>query len=223
MCAAGEEKSAPSFRLEQTFALPEVRGRIDHFAIDLAGQRLFVCALGNNSLEVLDLREGKRIHTIPGLGSPQGVAYLPALGRLFVTNDAGGTCNVYDSKSFAPLGTVSLGDDADNIRVEDSGGDVYIGYGDGGIAALDPKTAKTLRVIDLAGHPEAFVLETRGPRIFVNLPEAREVAVVDRQSARVLARWPLAGAAANFPMAFDEGNHRLLRRLPVPGAARRSR
>lgn len=209
ICAAGAGESAPSFRLEQTIALPEVRGRIDHFAIDLAGKRLFVCALGNNSLEVLGLREGKRIHTITGLGRPQGVAYLPTLGRLLVTNDSGGACNVYDGQSFAPLGIVSLGDDADNIRADDSGEEVYVGYGNGGIASIDPKRAKRLRAIDLADHPEAFVLEKRGPRIFVNLPEARAVAVVNRRKGRVIVRWPLAGAAVNFPMAFDEGSHRL--------------
>jgi DNA-binding beta-propeller fold protein YncE len=210
LVSAGDAaKSATGFRLEQTYALPGVRGRIDHLAFDLAGQRLFVCALGNDSLEVLDLREGKRIHTITGLGSPQDVAYLPTLGRLLVTNDSGGACNIYDGKSFASLGTVSLGDDADNIRAEESGHAVYVGYGNGGIAMLDPKAAKTFRTVGLSGHPEAFVIQKRGPRIFINLPTAREVAVVDREHGRVMARWPLAGAAANFPMAFDEGNHRL--------------
>ena len=207
--AAGVEKSAPSWRLEQTFPLPGVQGRIDHLAVDVAGQRLFVCALGNNSLEVLDLREGKRIHTIAGLGSPQGVAYLAGLSRLVVTNDSGGACHVYDGNSFASLGTVSLGDDADNVRVDDAAATVFVGYGNGGIATVDPKGVKKLRGIELPAHPEAFVPETRGPRIFVNLPAAREVAVVDRERGEVTARWELGGAAANFPMALDEGRHRL--------------
>ena len=197
------------WRLENNLRCPECRGGIDHFAIDLAGQRLFVCALGNDSLEVLDLREGKRVHTITGLGSPQGVAYLAGAGRLVVSNDAGGACNIYDGKSFASLGTISLGDDADNVRVDDARGTVYVGYGNGGIATLDPNTGKKLRAIELGGHPEAFALEERGPHIFVNLPATREVAVVDRERGEVTARWQLGGAAANFPMAFDEAHHRL--------------
>ena len=81
-----------------------VEGRIDHFAFDPTGERLFVCALGNNSVEVLDLRKGERVHSITGLGAPQGVGYAPGLNRLFVANDKGGICKIYDGKSFQALG-----------------------------------------------------------------------------------------------------------------------
>src|SRR5205085_10639562 len=96
-----------SLKLQQTIALPGVEGRIDHFAFDAAGERLFICALGNNTVEVVDLRKGKRIHSITGLGSPQGVAYLPELDRLFVANDEGGICRIYDAKSFQQLSELS--------------------------------------------------------------------------------------------------------------------
>src|SRR5947209_19379591 len=101
--ATGER--AP-LRLAQTIALPGVEGRIDHFAIDLKGERLFVCALGNNSLEVIDLHKGEPIHSISGLGNPQGAVYLPDRNRLLVSSDRNGACQVYDGKSFAPLGSV---------------------------------------------------------------------------------------------------------------------
>ena len=99
----------------QTVALPGVEGRIDHLAVDLAGQRIFLCALGNNTVEVIDLRKGARIHSITGLGSPQGAAYLPETSRLVISNDRGGICNVYDGKSLAPLVSLDLKDDADNV------------------------------------------------------------------------------------------------------------
>src|SRR5215467_42326 len=76
-----------SLTLVQTILLPGVEGRIDHFAFDSAGQRLFVCALGNNSLEVIDLRKGERVHSITGLGAPQGVGYAQEANRLLVAND----------------------------------------------------------------------------------------------------------------------------------------
>lgn len=202
-----EAGEAAPYRLTQTIALPNVKGRIDHFAVDLAAERLFVCALGNNSLEVIDLRKGERIRSITGLGSPQGVAYLPESDRLVVTNDRGGLCSFYDGKSFSPAGRVALKDDADNVRYDDSSRQLYVGYGGGGIAVINP-AAQKVASMELRAHPEAFVLEKHGPRIFVNLPGAGEVAVVDRVRARVIARWEMR-AAGNFPMALDEAHHRL--------------
>ncbi len=193
----------------QIIALPNVEGRIDHFAIDLPNERLFVCALGNNSLEVVDLRTGERIHSINGLGSPQGVAYVPEGAKLIVANDKGGAVQIYEGKSFAVIGTVDLQDDADNVRYDDAAKQVYVGYGNGGIAVIDLQTNQQVRAIKLDGHPEAFVLEKQGRRVFVNIPSAREVAVINRDEGKVVAKWNTGAASANFPMAFDEKNHRL--------------
>ncbi|HJX24761.1 MAG TPA: hypothetical protein VJ252_01285, partial [Chthoniobacterales bacterium] len=148
-----------TLRLAQTIPLPSVEGRIDHFAIDVPGQRLFVCALGNNTVEVIDLRKAKRIHSITSLGAPQGVAYVPDRNQLYVANDKGGVCNIYDGKSFAPLGSVDFNDDADNVRYDSSAKRVYVGYGDGGIGVIDTETGKSVGFIKLSKHPEAFVLE----------------------------------------------------------------
>src|SRR2546427_12372534 len=112
--AAHREEAA--LQLKQTIALPGVEGRIDHFALDAAGDRLFVCALGNNTVEVLDLRKGQRIHSITRLGAPQGIAYIPGLDRLFVCNDEGGISKIYDAKSYQAVGEINFKDDADNVR-----------------------------------------------------------------------------------------------------------
>ena len=109
-------QSAVPLKLRQTIPLSGVEGRIDHFAFDPAGERLFVCGLGNNTVEVLDLRKGERVHSITGLGAPQGVAYVPELDRVFVANDKGGICRIYDGKSFQALGELNFEDDADNVR-----------------------------------------------------------------------------------------------------------
>ena len=195
--------------LKQIFALPGVEGRIDHFAFDAASERLFVCALGNNTVEVLDLRNGARVHSITGLGAPQGVAYLPELDRLFVANDKGGICKIYDGKSFEPVGELDFKDDADNVRYDDVTKKIYVGFGSGGIGIVDAVDGKQVGSIKLSAHPEAFELEKQGKRIFVNVPTARQIAVVDRDKGEVIATWKTDLAFGNFPIALDETNHRL--------------
>jgi DNA-binding beta-propeller fold protein YncE len=198
-----------ALHLTQNIPLPGVEGRIDHLAVDLSGQRLFVCALGNDSLEVIDLQKGQRLQSITGLGAPQGVAYAFAQNRLYVANDKGGLCNIYDGKSLALVGKLDLADDADNVRYDNAANRVFVGYGNGALGVIEAATGKLVRSIKLPGHPEALVLEKNGPRAFVNVPTARQVAVVDRNAGRVVATWQIDKASANFPIALDEGNKRL--------------
>lgn len=205
-----------ALRSTQTIPLPDVEGRIDHLAVDVNGKRLFVCALGNNSLEVIDLQRGERIHAITALGSPQGVAYANESSRLYVANENGGRCNIYDGHSFAPLGVVDFKDDADNVRYDPSAKRVYVGYGEGGVGVIDVESGRSIGSLKLPKHPEAFVLEQHGSRIFVNVPTAHEVAVIDRAQGKVIATWKTDGAFANFPMALDESNHRLFLGCRLP-------
>ncbi|PYI48469.1 MAG: hypothetical protein DMF11_03480 [Verrucomicrobia bacterium] len=198
-----------SLKLQQTIALPGVEGRIDHFAFDAAGERLFICALGNNSVEVLDLRKGERIHSITGLGAPQGIAYIPELDRIFVANDKGGVCKIYDGKSFQKISELNFKDDADNVRYDDATKKIYVGFGSGGIAIVNAADGKQIGSIKLSAHPEAFELEKNGKRIFVNVPNSRHVAMIDREKGVVVATWKTDLAFGNFPMALDEANHRL--------------
>jgi DNA-binding beta-propeller fold protein YncE len=170
---------------------------------------LFICALGNNTVEALDLRKGERVHSITGLGSPQGIAYVPSLDRLFVANDKGGILKIYDGKSFQLLGELNFKDDADNLRYDDATKKIYVGFGSGGIGIVNAPDGKEIGSIKLSAHPEAFELEKNGRRIFVNVPNSRHVAVIDRDKGEVVARWQTDLAFGNFPMALDEANHRL--------------
>jgi DNA-binding beta-propeller fold protein YncE len=207
--AATDAESQSALRLKQTIALPGVEGRIDHFAFDGSGQRLFICALGNNTLEVIDLRKGERIRSITGLGSPQGVGYLPDLDRVLVANDQGGICKIYDGKSFQQTGKIDLKDDADNVRYDATAKKIYVGFANGGIAIIDPAAGRQIGSIKLSAHPEAFVLEKSGSRIFANVPNSHRVAVINRDERKMTAMWGTDLAFANFPMALDEANHRL--------------
>ncbi len=208
-CLVAAEPAAEGLQLLQAIALPGVEGRIDHLDIDAAGNRLFVCALGNNSVEILDLREGNRIHSIPAGGAPQGVAYLPGLERLLIANDKDGLCQIYDAKSWQSIGTIRLQDDADNVRYDSAHKEIFVGFGNGGIAVINAESGKQTGSIKLAAHPEAFALEKEGRRIFANVPNARQVAVIDREKRQVTATWHPGNASANFPMALDEASHRL--------------
>ena len=209
-------QSTTPLKLAQTIALDGVEGRIDHFAFDVRGERLFVCALGNNTVEVVDLRKGVRVHSITGLGAPQGIAYIPELDRIFVANDKGGICKIYDAKSYQNVDEIDFKDDADNVRYDDSSKRLYVGFGTGGIGVISAPESKTVGSIKLSAHPEAFVLEKQGKRIFVNVPNSRHVAVIDRDKGEVTARWQTDLAFGNFPMALDEANHRLFVGCRVP-------
>lgn len=195
-------------RLVATVPLPRVEGRIDHMAIDVAGQRLFVAALGNNTLEVIDVRNAKLLRTVPGPHEPQGVAYTPATNRIYVANRADGSLHIYDGASYALLKTIAYGRDADNVRYDAQSDNLWVGYGEGGLGQFD-QGGGNLREIALGAHPESFQLEAHGPRIFVNLPPLHQIAAVDRQTGQVTASWPTDDATANYPMALDEADHRL--------------
>jgi len=226
--SSGEEPAPPSaagpethgaqvhktsaLRRVQTVRLPGVEGRIDHLAVELADRRLFVAALENNTLEVVDLKTGKRSDRIDGLREPQGVAYVPASHKLIVTNGGGGTAAIYDSRVLRLLDGVDLGSDPDNVRYDPATDRAYVGYGEGSAAALgtlDLKADTKVADIMLSGHPESFQLETNGERIFVNVPSSGGIEVADREKGSVVATWPIEGASENFPMALDESHHRL--------------
>jgi DNA-binding beta-propeller fold protein YncE len=196
--------------LEQKIPLGEVRGRIDHLAIDLARERLFVAELGNDSLAVVDLAAGKLLRRIGGLAEPQGVAYDPATDAVFVADGGDGSLHRFGGADLVPLDSIRLGADADNVRLDPAAGRVVLGYGDGALAFVDTASGKPTTAIRLQGHPESFQLERGGPRNFVNVPDAHQITVVDRSTGKQVASWGLADARANFPMALDEADGRLV-------------
>lgn len=195
--------------LAKTVPLADVRGRIDHFAMDAQGQRLFMAALGNDTVEVIDLKTGRRMHTIGNCSEPQGLGFVPAENRLVIANGGSGVMKILDAISFKVVRTIENLPNIDNVRYGAKSGLVYVGYGDGALAMIDPKKGETLAEIPLPGHPESFQLEQDGSRIFVNVPNAEQIAVIDREKKSVETTWPMKEYRANFPMALDEPNRRL--------------
>lgn len=192
-----------------TIDLPGVEGRIDHLALDAAAQRLFVAALGNNTVEMLDLKSNRHLKSLPGFREPQGVVFMADAKLVAVTNGQGEGVQFIDTNDGHPIRAVKLGEDSDNVRYDAVAKRLFVGFGGGALAAVSPADGKVLGEAKLAGHPESFQLERSGSRVFVNVPDASQIAVVDRAAMKVIATWPVAGAKANFPMALDEANHRL--------------
>jgi YVTN family beta-propeller protein len=207
--AAAPASAAPAPLAEvQVIPLPHVARRIDHFAVDPAGKRLFVAALGNGSLEVLDVGAGKRITSVGGLKEPQGVAYLARQHRVVVAM-RGGSVAAFDDASWQRTATIPNLGDSDNLRWDAAAGELLLGYGAGALGLIDPSSMTIVANIQLGAHPESFRAEERGARVFVNLPDLREIAVADRKARSIVARLPLPGFDDNYPMYLDEPGHRL--------------
>ncbi len=195
--------------LETKIPLGEVSGRIDHLGIDLKRQRLFVAELGNDSLGVVDLAAGKVLRTIAGMSEPQGVAYVSFADSVYVANGGDGSVRVLRADDLAQTGRIELGNDADNVRVDAPRNRVVVGYGKGALAVIDPVSRAKTANLQLKGHPEGFQLDEAGSQVFVNVPDVREIEVVDLAS-KASRSLSTQGAGSNFPMAIDQDAHRVL-------------
>jgi DNA-binding beta-propeller fold protein YncE len=194
--------------LVSTIELPRVEGRVDHLAVDASTQRLYVAALENNTVEVIDLKSGRHARSVPGFREPQGIAVVPDGKLVAVANGQGEGVQFIDAGDYRLTRAVRLGNDSDNVRYDLAAKRLFVGFGGGALAAVSPADGKVLGEAKLAGHPESFQLERSGSRIFVNVPAADQIAVVDRATMKVVATWPVVSAKSNFPMALDEANHR---------------
>ena len=201
---------AAALQLETKIPLGEVAGRIDHMAVDLAQRRLFVAELGNGSVAVVGLEGAKGVRRLRGFREPQGVGYVAATDTLYVASAGDGSVRVFHGPGLDEQPRIELGDDADNIRVTGDEKQVIVGYGRGGLAVIDAETNRKRADMALPAHPEGFRLEEGGSRIFVNLPDARAIAVVDRTTGRTLAKWPTGALGGNFPMTLDRERQRAL-------------
>lgn len=203
--ASGQEPLA----FVRSIDLPGVDGRIDHLAFDPDTQRLFVAALGNNTVEILDLKANAHLKTLTGFHEPQGLAVLTGTKQVAVANGQGEGIQLMDSLDLRLGKVVPLGEDSDNVRYDPSAKRYYVGFGSGALATIPTSANRAAGQVKLAGHPESFQLERSGSRIFVNVPTANQIAVIDRTTMAVTTTWPIVEARSNYPMALDEASHRI--------------
>jgi YVTN family beta-propeller protein len=188
--------------------LPTLAGRIDHLAFDAATRRLFVAALGNDTVEVVDTATGTHLRSIPGFHEPQGIAVVPDLMAVAIANGDSGTLQLLDATTLQTRWTVNIGGDADNVRYDAGRKQLYVAA-QGGLSIVNPASREVVQRIDIPGHPESFQLERDAFRVYANLPGASQVVVADRQSMSVRNRWATGACQANYPMALDETTQRL--------------
>jgi YVTN family beta-propeller protein len=205
----GQPAASALLQLEAKIPLGAVSGRIDHMAIDLERRRLFVAELGNDSVGVVDLTTQNVIHRISGLKEPQGVAYVRTNDSLYVANGGDGSVRFYAGPNYSPAGRIDLGTDADNVRVDSGANRLLVGYGSGAIAVIDLRDNGKIFSFALRAHPESFQLDASSRQIFVNLPNARAIAVLNESTGKEGAVWPLRHGG-NFPMTLDTERHRVL-------------
>jgi DNA-binding beta-propeller fold protein YncE len=189
--------------VEAKIPLGEVRGRIDHLGVDVKRHRLYVAELGNDSVGVVDLQAGKTVRTLAGLKAPQGIGYDGPTDTLYVANDSDGSVRLFKGDDLSPLGRVDLGDDADNVRIDEATHQVWVGYGTGALAIIDTHSRRKVMDIPLKAHPESFRLAATGSLIYVNEPNNGEIAVVDRSSNKQTASWKTHDLHSNYPLALD--------------------
>ncbi len=216
---AGDAKSqTPPLKLVKTIQLPkEIKGRFDHFAVDLAGNRLFATPEDNHAVLVFDLRTGKLLHTIKGIGKPHAVLYREDVNQIYVTDGDAGDLKIFDSKTYALKSSVKLLEDADSIGydpatkylyIDNGGGDVHETYSM--LSIVDTTSGKKVADMKIDGETlEAMALETLSPKIYVNNKAKNRVDVIDREKHEILASWPITMGKTNVAMALDEANHRL--------------
>ncbi len=208
--AAAQSANAAPFQREAIIPLGEMRGRIDHMAVDLDRRRLFVAELGNDTVGVVDLDQRKVVKVLGGMREPQGVGYVPATDTLYAANGGDGSVRLYRGPDYTEGGRIDLGNDADNVRVDQAHQQVLVGYGSGALAIIDAVARSKIGNVPLRAHPESFQIDTDAGRAYVNVPNARSIAAVDLPSRKQIATWSTGGAAANFPMALDSQLRRVL-------------
>jgi hypothetical protein len=221
--------------------LDGVEGRLDHLAVDVRGQRLFVSGLENHTIEVVDLAKRRRIHEIAGVSEPQGLVFIPERNRLMVCCRGDGTCRSFDANTFVEGPWVDLGRNSDNVRFDAGPKIIYVGTGgepgNGLLSAIDlasllpagqggqpaephspadflldrPRQADPKFGIQLPAHPESFQLDPANRRLYVNVPDEHQIAVLDftPTNLTVAINWPVTVAEKNFPMALNADSARL--------------
>ena len=196
--------------LESKIPLGDVRGRIDHLTIDIARNRLYVAELGNDSIGVVDLKERRVLRTLTGFREPQGIAYVAATDTVYVANGGDGSVRLLHGPELTAVGRIDLGDDADNVRVDRNSNRVWVGYGSGAFGVVDTMSRRKIASISLKAHPESFQIDESSQHIFVNVPDAHEIAVVDPGTGKQTESWLMHDLGANFPMAIDEPRRQVL-------------
>ncbi len=214
-CLLAKSQTPAPLAFIRAIPLPGVASKFDHLAMDAAGNRLFIAATGNHSVEVIDLKTDKVLQDIDGLGKPHGLAWVAVTGTLYVADGSLGELRAYRGTPFKPAGTIKLSDDADDMVYDDASHLLFVGHGGGDaanpakIAVVDTEHFGLVANLPVATHPEALDIDPQTRQVFANIADSNEVAVIAAGARAIAAHWKLTRAADNVPLAFD-AEHQLL-------------
>ncbi len=205
--------------LYEKVPVPGHFGRIDHF--DGQGRMLYFSIVGSNGVGVENWFDGSLVHFIPDVPAPQGELYAPGFNEIISASSAG-KVYIFDASTYRLKKTLDFGTDADDEVWDPVHHEVLVGYGEenGGVAAIDPATNSVAgKVLKTGGHPERFAIESHGPMMYVNCPDAGMVVEAINRETGAMSKWHLPGGLrGNFAMALDEADHRLFtvtRKIPM--------
>src|SRR5271165_1138096 len=221
-CSAPAQSDSP-LKLINTISLPGVAGKFDHFAYDAIGHRLFAAATGNHSVEVIDLQTGKVTQSITALAKPHGLAWIADTGRLYASDGSQADLKVYQGSPFKQIADVKLSDDADDMIYNAATRQLYVGHGGGSaadpghVAVIDTNSQTLIMNLPVSAHPEGLDIDERDNRIFVNIADSAEVAIIDGTTHAVSATWKLTRAKDNVPLAYDADDKLLFVACRTPG------
>ena len=208
------QEKAP-LRLVQTIPMPNVKGRLDHMDIDAAGQRLFVAGLENGSVEVVDLRGGKRLKSIPGFQKAQGIAYVASLNKVFIASGDDGMLRVFRGDTLELLDSIKLDLGPNRVVYDPNNKLLYVGYGGkdagkdyGEVGIIDANSDKHIGDVKVEAHPSELLLDRSGKKLYVFVSIASRVQVIDTKKREVVSTWPVS-SQRNGDGALDEKTHRL--------------
>jgi DNA-binding beta-propeller fold protein YncE len=209
----------------QSIPLPDVDGRIDHFAIDVKGERAFLAALTKNTIEVVDLKAGRIIKTLPGFAKPQGVRFVPELKRLFVATGFDGALTTLDASTLSVLRTAHVSLGADAIGYDPRTKYLYVGSGGsdankatGDLTVFSAKDGTQVAALITDAHAGGSVVQTRGEHLYVLVPEKAQVLVLDRRTGAQVAKWTIPDIQRNVALDLDEKGHRLFLGVRTPAS-----
>ena len=209
LAASAAPAADPSLELVQTIVSKGKAGKLDHLALDAKRQRVFLANKANNTLDVLDLKEGKLLKQLTGQSGVQGLVYAPDVDRVFAALGTGGLLNVFDGENYKTLKTIKFKDDADNVRYNAATGLVYVAHAEKSLGVVDAKTYALKTDIKLPSDAESFVLESGRPRLYILCPDAGEVAVIDTDKNEITGHYAVAKTGDLTSIALDESAHRL--------------
>ena len=222
---ATEGKAPAPLKLVGSIELPGVTGDFDHLTLDAKRQRLLIAGEDHKTLEVIDLKAGKRLQSVPGMGTPHSLLYLPASDEVYLTDGDEGTIKILQGSDYKQIGKIPLIAGADSVGydaaartlyVVTGGKDVPLGYSI--LSAVDLPGRKRIRELRFeSAHVEAMALEHEGPNLFINVTDKNQIAVVDRKTMTKVKEWTVGAALENSPVALDEANRRLLIVCRKPG------